>query len=298
MTVSFPSLQLPLCLINKCHLKTRVFNTRLPFPPITCRLGYFSLMYFIILIWKMEFPWEESCNRKKISFNQNFFRLQMQLQKSFRFFTLLAGVSVKLSNWQNDSPNWAQNSKRSCCQDRNVLPRTKEVYCKDFSMVKTSVISFRFNPVASTEGNKQNIWLWIRTIWLYQQDTVSHASNYRWNGECSLWNPAGLVGDAPPCCAAQIPDVEHWAFSPCQSLWPSQMMFVKHFLLHSHALRAQQTDSITINEKTMCKYRQWQPVPESLQARKGDQQSSSALTDHSWTSVRESLTNAKGMKGN
>lgn len=46
-------------------------------------------------------------------------------------------------------------------------------------IVKTSVITFMFNPVASTERNKQNIWLWIRTIWLYQQDTVSPVSNYR-----------------------------------------------------------------------------------------------------------------------
>lgn len=131
------------------------------------------------------------------------------------------------------------------------LPRTRQF------IVKTSVISFMFNPVASIEGNKQNIWLWIWTIWLYQQDTVRPVSNYRWNAECSLWNPGGLVGGyTSPLCsrAAQIPDCQ----APCQSLWPSQIMSVKHFPLLSCALTAQQTHRITIDEKTMCKYRQWQ----------------------------------------
>lgn len=36
-----------------------------PLPPMTWRLGYFSLMYLIMLIWKMEFPWEESWDRKE-----------------------------------------------------------------------------------------------------------------------------------------------------------------------------------------------------------------------------------------
>lgn len=35
-----------------------------PLPPMTWRLGYFSLMYLIMLIWKMEFPWEESWGKK------------------------------------------------------------------------------------------------------------------------------------------------------------------------------------------------------------------------------------------
>lgn len=34
-----------------------------PLPPMTWRLGYFSLMYLIMFIWKMEFPWEESWDR-------------------------------------------------------------------------------------------------------------------------------------------------------------------------------------------------------------------------------------------
>lgn len=33
---------------------------------MTWRLGYFSLMYLIMLIWKMEFPWEESWNREEV----------------------------------------------------------------------------------------------------------------------------------------------------------------------------------------------------------------------------------------
>lgn len=32
----------------------------LPLPPMTCRLGYFSLIYLIMLIWKIELPWDES----------------------------------------------------------------------------------------------------------------------------------------------------------------------------------------------------------------------------------------------
>lgn len=51
-----PLLQTPLHLKAARPRSQASAGRSLPLPPMTCRLGYFSLMYLIMLIWKMEFP--------------------------------------------------------------------------------------------------------------------------------------------------------------------------------------------------------------------------------------------------